>query len=88
MLAGLLHQNLPRIYDHFSEGGGWYLVMDFIEGETLEEYLNNTTGRLLPLEEVLEVGVQLCAVLDYLHTRQLPIIFRDLKPSNIMLTPD
>jgi WD40 repeat protein/tRNA A-37 threonylcarbamoyl transferase component Bud32 len=88
MLAGLMHQNLPRIYDHFSEGGRWYLVMDFIEGDTMEEYLNKTAGSLLPLEEVLEVGIQLCAVLDYLHTRQPPIIFRDLKPSNIMLTPD
>ena len=88
MLAGLMHQNLPRIYDHFSEGGRWYLVMDFIEGDTMEEYLNNTAGNLLPLEEVLEIGIQLCAVLDYLHTRQPPIIFRDLKPSNIMLTPD
>lgn len=88
MLAGLMHQNLPRIYDHFSEGGRWYLVMDFIEGDTLEEYLNNTAGNLFPLEEVLEIGIQLCSVLDYLHTRQPPIIFRDLKPSNSMLTPD
>jgi eukaryotic-like serine/threonine-protein kinase len=88
MLAGLMHPNLPHIYDHFSEGGRWYLVMDFIEGETLEEYLNTTSGSLLPLEEVLEVGIQLCAVLDYLHTRQPPVIFRDLKPANVMLTPD
>ena len=88
MLAGLMHQNLPRIYDHFSEGGRWYLVMDCIEGQTLEEYLNKISGSLLPLEEVLEVGIQLCAVLDYLHTRQPPIIFRDLKPANVMLTPD
>jgi WD40 repeat protein len=88
MLADLMHQSLPRIYDHFSGGGRWYLVMDFIEGDTLETYLNKTSGSLLPLAEVLEVGIQLCSVLDYLHTRQPPIIFRDLKPANVMLTPD
>jgi serine/threonine protein kinase len=44
MLAELMHPNLPRIYDHFSEGGRWYLVMDYIEGITLEEYLAQTPG--------------------------------------------
>lgn len=60
--------------------------MDYIEGETLEEYLNKTPDDYLPLPEALDVGVQLCDVLDYLHTRQPPIIFRDLKPLNIMRT--
>jgi WD40 repeat protein len=85
LLANLMHPNLPRIYEHFSETGRWYLVMDFIEGETLEEYLGGKSGRL-PVEEVLDIGMQLCTVLDYLHTRQPPIIFRDLKPSNIIRT--
>ncbi|HEX4713314.1 MAG TPA: WD40 repeat domain-containing serine/threonine-protein kinase, partial [Ktedonobacteraceae bacterium] len=86
LLAELMHPNLPRIYDHFSEGGNWYLVMDYIEGETLEEYLGKMTGGSLPLPEALDIGLQLCDVLDYLHTRQPPIIFRDLKPLNIMHT--
>lgn len=86
LLAELLHPNLPRIYDHFSEGGNWYLVMDYIEGETLEEYLGKTADGYLPLTEALAIGLQLCDVLDYLHTRQPPIIFRDLKPLNIMHT--
>ncbi|MEO8971086.1 MAG: serine/threonine-protein kinase [Ktedonobacteraceae bacterium] len=99
LLAGLLHPNLPRTYDHFFDRGRWYLVMDFIEGETLEEYLNKipATGasrryapqgstRMLSLEEVLDIGVQLCTILHYLHNCQPPIIFRDLKPANIMLT--
>lgn len=85
LLANLMHPNLPRIYEHFSETGRWYLVMDFIEGETLEEYLGGKGGRL-PVEEVLDIGMQLCTVLDYLHTRQPPVIFRDLKPSNIIRT--
>ncbi len=84
MLAALQHAHLPRIYDHFLENGHWYLVMDFIAGETLENYLHRMPGRRLPLEEVLDYGMQLCAVLDYLHTQHPPIIFRDLKPANIM----
>jgi WD40 repeat protein/tRNA A-37 threonylcarbamoyl transferase component Bud32 len=87
LLAGLTHPNLPRIYEQFSEGGHWYLVMDFIEGETLEERLSRTPGGRLPVSEVLRLGLQLCTVLDYLHTRQPPIIFRDLKPANIIVSP-
>jgi WD40 repeat protein/tRNA A-37 threonylcarbamoyl transferase component Bud32 len=88
LLASLSHQNLPHIHDHFYDSGRWYLVMDFIEGVALDEYLNNTNAQALPVDEVLDIGIQLCNVLDYLHTRQHPIIFRDLKPANIMLTPD
>jgi len=88
MLAGLTHPNLPRIYEQFTDTGRSYLVMDFIEGETLEDYLNKINGKRLPAEKVFNIGIQICAVLDYLHTRQPPIIFRDLKPANIMLTTD
>ncbi len=87
LLAGLTHPNLPRIYEQFTEAGRWYLVMDYIEGETLETYLGRVGGKL-PLEKVLAIGLQLCSVLDYLHNRQPPIIFRDLKPANVMLAPD
>ena len=86
MLAGLTHPNLPRIYEQFTDMGRWYLVMDFIEGETLEEHLGKVKAGKLSVEKVLEIGVQLCNVLEYLHTRQPPIIFRDLKPANVMLT--
>ena len=61
--------------------------MDFIEGQTLEDYLTQKGGTL-PIDEVLASGIQLCSVLNYLHTRQSPIVFRDLKPSNIMRTSD
>ena len=88
LLAGLMHPNLPRIYDHFAESGRWYLVMDFIEGETLESYLSKHPDARLPIQEALAISVQLCNVLDYLHTRKPPIVFRDLKPSNILRTPD
>jgi serine/threonine protein kinase len=88
MLAALTHPNLPSIYDYFNENGRWYLVMSYIEGETLEAYLNRSAGRKLPVEKVLMLGIQLASVLSYLHTRNPPIIFRDLKPSNIMRTPE
>src|SRR6266851_246617 len=84
MLSGLKHPNLPRIYNYFTDAEHWYLAMDFIEGETLEEYLNSAKGGYLPVEEVVEIGIQLCSVLEYLHTRQPPIIFRDVKPANVM----
>src|SRR6266567_3825992 len=87
ILAGLQHPNLPSIIDHFEENGRWYLVMSFIQGETLADYLNKTKEGKIPLDEALQIGIQLSAVLDYLHNQQPSIIFRDLKPNNIMRTP-
>lgn len=84
LLAGLQHPNLPGIHDYFEEAGRWYLVMSFIEGETLAHYLAHAQGQRLTLEETLRIGLALCHVLSYLHTQRPPIIFRDLKPSNIM----
>src|SRR5579885_457847 len=88
MLAGLRHEHLPRIYDHFEENERWYLVMDSIEGETLAEHFKKSRDGSLPLVMTMRITLQLCEVLDYLHTRQPPIIFRDLKPSNVILTPE
>ena len=86
LLADLLHPNLPRIYDHFTEAERSYLVMDFIEGQTIEDYLEQANGGPLPLEQVLNWGEQICDVLSYLHNHQPPIVFRDLKPSNVMIS--
>src|SRR5262249_15425422 len=86
MLAHLQHPNLPSIFDHFEENRSWYLVMSFIEGETLKAYVGHTKDGKLPLSEVLQIGSELSAVLDYLHNQRPPIIFRDLKPENIMRT--
>src|SRR5579859_5316552 len=85
LLAGLVHRNLPRIYDSFTEDERSYLVMDFIEGQTLEDYLQRSPGKPFPLEQVLDWGQELCDVLSYLHDQKPPIIFRDLKPSNVMI---
>jgi len=61
--------------------------MDFIAGETLEQYQSKAPNGHLLLSEALDIGMQLCLVLDYLHSQQPPIVFRDLKPANIMRTP-
>ncbi|GIL15492.1 MAG: hypothetical protein BroJett039_06650 [Chloroflexota bacterium] len=87
LLANLDHANLPKVSDFFQEQGKHYLVMDFVQGQTLEAVVEATTG-FLNETTVMEWMEQLCDVLDYLHTRQPPIIFRDLKPANIMLTPE
>jgi serine/threonine protein kinase, bacterial len=86
MLAGLSHPNLPRVTDYFEQDGKAYLVMEFVPGETLLSYLQRE-GLPQPQARVFEWVRQLCDVLDYLHTQRPPIIFRDLKPANIMLTP-
>jgi serine/threonine protein kinase len=87
MLARLSHPSLPSIHDHFFESERWYLVMDYLPGQTLEERLRLAAVQRLPVAEVICLGTQLCEVLEYLHGQLPPIIFRDLKPANIMLTP-
>lgn len=86
LLSTLQHPNLPAVSDFLEEGGKAYLVMDFIEGQTLEEALKANGG---PLDEARVMGwaLQMCDVLTYLHTQPQSIIFRDLKPSNAMVTP-
>ncbi|HEU0002536.1 MAG TPA: serine/threonine-protein kinase [Ktedonobacteraceae bacterium] len=88
LLLDLKHESIPRIYAHFTDAEHWYLVMDFIEGVTLEEYRLKSTNACLTLDETLSIGIRLCEVLDYLHSHRPPIIFRDVKPDNVMLTPD
>jgi serine/threonine protein kinase/ABC-type branched-subunit amino acid transport system substrate-binding protein len=87
LLVQLNHPNLPNVSDVFEEGGKAYLVMGFIEGKTLEEIQEEQND---PLDErqVMDWALQLCTVLHYLHTRPHPIIFRDMKPSNVMLTAE
>lgn len=81
----LRQKHLPRVYDHFTDPRNWYLIMEYIQGETLEDYLKRAPGSKLALKEVLNIGIQLCDVLSYLHTKHT-IVFRDVKPANIMRT--
>lgn len=82
LLRTLSHPNLVKVYDNFSQAGKEFLVMEFVQGQTLESMAG---GRRLDETEVLGYAFQLCDVLIYLHSRQPPIIYRDLKPSNIMV---
>ncbi len=82
----LHHKYIPTVYQHFTDPKHWYLIMKLVKGETLEEYLKRVPGGKLSEREVLRIGIQLCTVLDYLHTKH-GIIFRDVKPANIMRTP-
>jgi serine/threonine protein kinase len=86
LLSTLHHPQVPQLIDYFGDSDHWYLVMDYLEGPTLETYLEMHTA--LMIDEVLDVALQLCQVLEYLHTRQPPIIYRDLKPGNIIRSPD
>jgi len=87
MLARLSHPGLTAVTDFFPEEGNWYLVMEYVVGETLEARLRRAPGGRLPLAEVLNIVRQLCNVLEYLHSQTPPVVFRDLKPGNVMLTP-
>src|SRR5258707_1352737 len=86
LLSSLQHPNLPHIYDAFNEQGRSFLVMDFIAGKNLLQLLQENNLRPLPVAEVVNYAIQLCDVLAYLHKHAPPIIFRDLKPTNVMVT--
>ena len=86
ILATLNHPNLPQISHSFTFNGTYYLVMEYIEGKNLAQVLEERQGKLREFE-VSGWAIQICDVLDYLHHQKPnPIIYRDLKPSNIMLT--
>ncbi len=85
LLKNLDHQSLPKIYDIIDYGDDIYVVMDFVEGESLKQKLRRE--KVISAHEVIEWGKQLSEVLYYLHTRPTPIIYRDMKPDNVMLMP-
>lgn len=88
LLSFLTHPGLPRLYEKSCEHEQWYLFMNYLEGETLEDYQNRAANKRLMLSEVFTIGLQLCDILEYLHSHQPPIIFRDLKPANIILSSE
>ena len=86
MIKQLDNTAIVRIVDIIDNGNVIYIIEDFVEGETLEALLDADGAQ--PEELVVEWGKQLCEAFDYLHTRTPPIIYRDMKPANVMLTPE
>ena len=86
ILKRLNHPHLPSIIDVIDCDDTFLIVMDYIEGRTLDHWLKKEGAQ--PQERVVEWAKQICDVLGYLHSRKPPIIYRDLKPSNVMLKPD
>ena len=85
-LSSLRHKSLPRIYNYFTDDQHWYIAMEYLTGKTLEERLKSTRRGFLPVKRTLDIGLALCDVFHYLHTQHPPIIFRDIKPANIIIT--
>lgn len=86
ILANLRHPNLPRVSDHFSiEDQGQYLIMDYIEGEDIQERLERLGT--LDEEEVVYIGAAICDALAYMHSRDPVVLHRDIKPANVRVTP-
>jgi serine/threonine protein kinase len=87
LLQSLNHPGLPKLTDSFSRDNWHYLVMEFVEGETLDDLLKRNRHPFAP-EEVIPWALQIARILEYLHSQAPhPVIFRDLKPSNIMVAP-
>jgi outer membrane protein assembly factor BamB/tRNA A-37 threonylcarbamoyl transferase component Bud32 len=85
ILATLNHPGIVQVYDCFTQGNRSYLVLEYVRGKDLEAILEQTRG-FLPEEKVVSWAIQICEVLSYLHSHEpRPIVFRDIKPSNVML---
>jgi outer membrane protein assembly factor BamB/predicted Ser/Thr protein kinase len=87
VLESLRHPLIPRVYDSFSQSNRAYLVLEYVEGRDLEQVLEKHPG-LMPPQFVCDWTFQLIDTVCYLHSQTPPVIFRDLKPSNVILTPD
>lgn len=83
ILATLNHPAIPKIYEFFDQNDRAYLIMEYINGSDLEAILVKT--KKLPVDKIVEWAIELCDVLHYLHSYSEPIIFRDMKPANIMI---
>lgn len=91
ILKELNHKYLPSIIDVIDDGDSFLIVMDYIQGKSLDKILKGSMekeGLPIALDDVIDWGKQLCEVFYYLHTRPNPIIYRDMKPGNVMLKPD
>jgi serine/threonine protein kinase len=86
LLASLRHPSIPQIYEYFVEGDRYYLVMEYVEGQSLADRMARSGS--LPEAKVLRYAIQICDVLVYLSSRQPPVVHRDVKLANIILRGD
>lgn len=86
LLKRLSDPHLPRIYEVIENGDDIMIIMDYVEGQSLDKVLRQYGA--IPAEKVIEWGIQICDVFHYLHTQNPPIIYRDMKPANVILRPD
>src|SRR5215471_15997958 len=87
VLARLSHPGIPTLIDHFAENSRHYMVMEFVAGGDLEKVIQQSGGKLGE-DKVLRWARQMLEVLDFLHAQNPPIVYRDLKPGNIMIDKD
>lgn len=88
MLARLKQRNIVQVSDYFSEEGKYFLVMEYVDGENLHSIMQKREGDPFEEAQVLHWAKEICDVLSYLHAQEPPVIYRDLKPSNIMINSD
>jgi len=85
MLHTLKHPNLPTVKDYFVSGDRYYLVMEYVEGSDLDTVMRHYGSEGVPEESVIEWAKEILNVLSYLHNQDPPIVYRDLKPGNVMI---
>lgn len=86
MLKQLNNPHLPKIYEIIDNQDSFMLIMDYIEGVSLDKVITKMGAQ--PMDQVLNWGMQICEVFHYLHNQPTPIIYRDMKPANVILKPD
>ncbi|MBR0091983.1 MAG: protein kinase [Lachnospiraceae bacterium] len=86
ILKNLRHSYLPQVFDLIEKDGVYYTVMDYIEGLSFQQLLDQ--GRIFTQQQAVKYGAELLEALNYLHTRRIPVLHGDIKPANIMLTPE
>lgn len=88
LIAKFNHPGLPKFYEIFNEYGRYFIIMEYIKGKTLEKIINSSTSPV-PVGEAVKWTIEILDILDYLHnTFSSPIVYRDLKPANIIITPE
>lgn len=85
MLINLEHPNIVKILDRFTQDGKYFLVMEYVEGEDFHNIMQRREGEPYSESQVISWALEICDVLEFLHGQNPPVIYRDLKPSNVML---